>query len=261
MARMRLLFVCPVLVGLLFGCVPKSKYLELEGDVLAQRNQLQREKYKVARLEKSQAQCSEELSALQAKYANLQDRTDELSQELERVKYELAEKESTIEQQARVIKKAFQNRKALEATMKAQIEAKEVKIEELEGKLKVTFVDKILFNTGSVAINQRGKEALLAVSKFLNKEKDQDIVIQGHTDNVPIGPGLRDRYATNWELSAARATAVARFLQDEGGVGPERLAACGYSYYRPVASNDTAEGRHQNRRIEIILTPTRQLQQ
>jgi len=68
---------------------------------------------------------------------------------------------------------------------------------------------------------------------------------------------LRDRFPTNWELSTARATAVVRFLQDDGGLNPERLTASGYSYYRPVASNDTEEGRSQNRRIEIILTPPR----
>ena len=141
--------------------------------------------------------------------------------------------------------------------MKEQIEAQEIKIEEIEGKLKVTFVDKILFNTGSVEINQRGKEVLLAIAGSLSENESQNILVEGHTDNVPIGMVLKDRFPTNWELSAARATAVVRFLQDNGGLEPERLSASGYSYYRPVASNDTEEERSQNRRIEIILIPPR----
>ncbi|MBC8392582.1 MAG: OmpA family protein [Deltaproteobacteria bacterium] len=75
-------------------------------------------------------------------------------------------------------------------------------------------------------------------------------------DNVQIGSKLAERYPTNWELSAGRATAVVRFLQEQTGLEPERLSACGCSYYQSVASNDTEEGRHENRRIEIILIPS-----
>jgi chemotaxis protein MotB len=80
-------------------------------------------------------------------------------------------------------------------------------------------------------------------------------VVEGHTDNKPLGPTLKERFPSNWELSTARAAAVVRFLQEEGLLQPERLSARGYSFYRPLATNDTEEGRHQNRRIEIILGP------
>ena len=79
--------------------------------------------------------------------------------------------------------------------------------------------------------------------------------MEGHTDNVPLGAALQARYPSNWELSTARATAVVRFLSEEAGLTPEMLAASGYGSYRPVAPNDTEEGRSQNRRIEIILVP------
>jgi chemotaxis protein MotB len=82
-------------------------------------------------------------------------------------------------------------------------------------------------------------------------------VVEGHTDDVPIGLVFIEKYPTNWELSAARAVGVVRFLQEKGWLEPKRLSAVGYSYYKPVASNDTAEGRRQNRRIEIILVPKR----
>ena len=82
--------------------------------------------------------------------------------------------------------------------------------------------------------------------------------MEGHTDNVPLSAALRKRFASNWELSTAIAATVARFFQQEGGIRPERLSARGYSFYRPVAPNKAKEGRHQNRRIEIILGPHNQ---
>ena len=115
------------------------------------------------------------------------------------------------------------------------------------------FIDRILFDSGSVEINRKGRQLLLAVAATLKNSRNQSIVIEGHTDNAPLGPKLRNRFPSNWELSAARACAVARFLQKNGGIEPGRMSVRGYSYYRPVASNKTAEGRRQNRRIEIVL--------
>jgi chemotaxis protein MotB len=89
----------------------------------------------------------------------------------------------------------------------------------------------------------------------LRGHNEQDIVVEGHTDDVPLSAALRKRFPSNWELSTARASAVVRFFQQEGGIQPKRLAARGYSYYRPVVPNDTEKGRQQNRRIEIILGP------
>jgi len=106
-----------------------------------------------------------------------------------------------------------------------------------------------------VVINERGKELLARIADSLRDNRNQKILVEGHTDNVGIGSELRQRYPTNWELSTARATAVVRFLQEVTGLEPERLSACGYSFYQPLATNDTEEDRRQNRRIEIILVP------
>jgi chemotaxis protein MotB len=214
---------------LLPACVSKTKYLE----------------------------ANKNLESLEAKYNDLESKNLQLSKDIEKCRQELEERESVIEKQKSVISELDETKQKIESSMKEQIEAQEVKIEEIEGKLKVTFVDKILFDTGSVEINPRGKEVLLTIAGSLKENENQNIVVEGHTDNVPIGMVLRDRFPTNWELSTARATAVVRFLQDNGGLNPERLTACGYSYYRPVASNDTEEGRSQNRRIEIVLIPPR----
>jgi chemotaxis protein MotB len=141
-------------------------------------------------------------------------------------------------------------------SLKQEIEAKEIKITELEGKLTVNLMDKVLFDSGRAEIKRAGREVLDKIAKnLLNKYPDRAILVEGHTDNVPIGGELRVKFPTNWELSTARATAAVRYLQDHGGVVAERLSAIGYSEYRPIASNDTEEGKAKNRRIEIILLP------
>jgi chemotaxis protein MotB len=104
-------------------------------------------------------------------------------------------------------------------------------------------------------IKPKGQEVLLKLADTFKDNEDQNIVVEGHTDDVQIGSALLDRFPTNWELSTARATAVVRFLQEKGNIAPQRLTASGFSFYQPVASNETPEGRKQNRRIEIILVP------
>jgi chemotaxis protein MotB len=106
-------------------------------------------------------------------------------------------------------------------------------------------------------IKTKGQEVLLKLADSFRDNEDQNIAVEGHTDEVQIGAALIDRFPTNWELSTARATAVVRFLQEKGNIAPERLTASGFSFYRAVATNDTPEGREQNRRIEIILVPVR----
>jgi chemotaxis protein MotB len=162
-----------------------------------------------------------------------------------------------VQQKEGEISELEKTRREIESSLKDQIAQKDIKLEEIEGKLKVTFVDKILFDSGSVVIKPKGQEVLLKLADSFRDNKNQNIAVEGHTDEVQIGPALLDRFPTNWELSTARATAVVRFLQEKGNIEPERLTASGFSFYRPVATNDTPEGREQNRRIEIILVPVR----
>ena len=141
-------------------------------------------------------------------------------------------------------------------SLKQEIEEKSVKITELEGKLTVNLMDKVLFDSGKAVIKKEGREVLNKIAtNLLNKYPDRAILVEGHTDNVPIGGELKSKFPSNWELSTARATAAVKYLQDYGGVTPERLSAIGYSEYHPIASNDTVEGKARNRRIEIILLP------
>ncbi len=149
--------------------------------------------------------------------------------------------------------KLRQSYEDLAANLKSEISAGEVKLTQLKGKLTVQLVDKILFDSGSDEIKPQGRKVLARIGKLLNEVPDRDMRIEGHTDNVPISDELRSRFASNWELSTARATAVARYLQEAARVDPMRLIAAGYGEYRPVASNDRTDTRALNRRIEIVL--------
>jgi chemotaxis protein MotB len=139
--------------------------------------------------------------------------------------------------------------------LKTEIKQGEIEIIRLRNRLSVSMVESILFDSGSAEIKPAGTRVLDRVAAILKRVPDKDIRVEGHTDNVPIGPRIRERFPTNWELSTARATNVVRYLQDKGGIEPSRLVAAGYSMYRAVATNETPEGKAKNRRIEIVLTP------
>ncbi|MBS1547697.1 MAG: OmpA family protein [Bacteroidetes bacterium] len=112
--------------------------------------------------------------------------------------------------------------------------------------------DKMLFKSGSSELSTRARDVLGKVATVLNSKPDQEVLVEGHTDNVPIS---RDCIKDNWDLSASRAIAITRVLQNDYHVDPSRITAAGRSQYVPKASNDTPEGRSQNRRIRIFILP------
>ena len=140
----------------------------------------------------------------------------------------------------------------LNKQLAAEIADKQVTIQQLNDRLVVTLVDQILFASGSAELHPKGRSVLDKAIPTLAAQNGKWIIIEGHTDNQPIGPTIRDRFPTNWDLSTARATSVVKYMQDKG-VPPVNLAATGYSQYQPVKPNTTAAGRQANRRIEIIL--------
>ena len=122
-----------------------------------------------------------------------------------------------------------------------------------DGKVYVSLSEQLLFKSGSTKVDPKGEEALKNLATVLQEQKDVNVVVEGHTDNVPIRTGTAGM-TDNWDLSALRATEIARLLTT-AGVSPERVTASGRSQYLPVAPNDSPANKAMNRRTEIILTP------
>lgn len=149
----------------------------------------------------------------------------------------------------------YNTERQLNAQLETEINADQVEIKQLQDRLRVTVLDELLFPEGGWQVGARGKAVLYKMVPALRDvAADHRIEVEGYTDNVSIGKHLKHRFASNWELSTARATEVVKYLQQRG-VDPSRMTAAGHGEYEPVASNDTPEGRQQNRRTEIDLVP------
>ena len=181
----------------------------------------------------------------------LRGKTAALEMENASLKESVANLKKTKEEEVKSVSKTYEN---LMQEMKGEIAQGQVAITELKGKLTVDVLDKILFASGEAEVKPEGLAVLQRVIDILKNVKDKAIRIEGHTDNVKIGGALARKYATNWELSAARAINVTRYLQKQG-IDPTLLASVAYGEYKPVADNSTSEGRAKNRRIAIILQP------
>jgi len=145
------------------------------------------------------------------------------------------------------------NQKSLEEEMRRTLASKDITISELQGKLTVNILDRILFDSGEATLKPEGHEVLFKIAEVLAQYPARQVHVIGHTDNVPIRASARDRFPSNWELSTARATAAVRFLVESANVDPRRLGAVGYGEFHPLADNATAEGRAKNRRIAVVV--------
>jgi len=263
LARYFLIATC-LIAFLIPACVPLPQYsimkndLEKAGSENERRIQeldssLKQAEEKVRALEAANDKLVKDASVLEAQNRYLKKINQHLAENNKAIQVELGKKRSVIQLQEKVIRLLDDTKKTIETSLKDQIEAQQIEVVEENDTLKVIFIDKILFDSGSAEINMRGKDLLQAMAGSLRGDKYQPIIVEGHTDNVPLSASLQKRFPSNWELSTARAAAVVRFFQVDAGINPDRLSARGYSFYRPVAPNDTEEGRRQNRRIEIIL--------
>lgn len=187
--------------------------------------------------------------------SSLRSRLADLEEMLSRLRRTSAELEAQIEEKEKTLGALQATQEELRGELEEEIAAGRIELERLRGELRVEMVDEILFDSGEATLSPEGEKVLLKVGTVLKKVDDKVVIVQGHTDNVPIKGRLSDRFPTNWELSAARAVNVARFLQERAGLDPTRLSAAGFSEHRPRADNRTTEGRQRNRRIEIVLAP------
>lgn len=145
--------------------------------------------------------------------------------------------------------------KSLEEEMRSQLESKDVTISKLQGRLTVNIVDRVMFDSGEAVLKPDGEVVMRKIAQILQEHPQLAIHVVGHTDNVPIRQTAQSRFASNWELSTARALAAVHFLTEHAGVDSHRVGAVGYGEFRPVADNSTPEGRAKNRRIAITILP------
>jgi len=190
----------------------------------------------------AQKELTDKVEKLEAENAELTSAKVDLSKQVEAKSGELAQLKGTYDK--------------LEERMKDEIAKGDISLSQDGGRLRVGLVDKILFDSGEAAVSKRGEEVLARVGAVLATIDDKQIQVSGHTDKTPISGKLISQFPSNWELSAARATNVVRFLSEKANVPPQRLVASAYADYHPIASNKTAAGRARNRRIEILLTPS-----
>jgi len=171
---------------------------------------------------------------------NLQYELDKRSSQIEELQQLIAAKEAKMQQLKNTISNALHN-----------FEGKGLTVVHKNGKIYVPMENKLLFNSGSWAVGSEGKNAVQQLAGVLSKNTDINVLIEGHTDNVPYnGATLID----NWDLSVKRATAIVRILENNG-VNPMQITAAGRSKYLPIENNETKTGKAKNRRIEIILAP------
>ena len=175
---------------------------------------------------------------------------------LEKLEKDLAVRSQRIDELESVIAAKDAKMNALKNAVSnalTNFEGKGLTVEQRGGKVYVSMENKLLFESGSWAVNSEGKKAVQQLGSVLAQNPDIAVLIEGHTDNVPYGGSgqLKD----NWDLSTKRATSIVHILRDNANIDPQNLTAAGKGEFAPVASNDSEAGKAKNRRIEVILTP------
>lgn len=215
--------------------------------------------------EENQALTKEQIE-LQKKYSNLftdsytqahlyNERLKVKEEELAKKERLLLEREAAIRDLEREIARQDSIARRMDELLRKALlgfNSDELTVEIKNGKVYVSMSDKLLFKSGSAEVENKGKEAIAILAKVLVNNPDFDILVEGHTDNVPI---KTDKYRDNWDLSVGRATTIVRILTGEHKMEPTRLTASGKGEFAPRASNDDAKGRASNRRTEIVLSP------
>jgi chemotaxis protein MotB len=217
-------------------------------------------------LQGNQRETKELFSNLQLSQEELRKQSDSLRQarevlaqkqeNLRQMRAELDDRARRVEELESILNRKDSMVNALKSKVQSALlgfENNGLTIEQKHGKVYVSLDESLLFASGSYTVDSKGKEVLKKLGNVLENNRDVNILVEGHTDNVPYkGSGA---LSDNWDLSVRRATAVVKILLDKSNIDPARLTAAGKADFLPLASNETAEGRKKNRRTEIILTP------
>ncbi|HSZ35308.1 MAG TPA: OmpA family protein [Puia sp.] len=242
-------------IMLLGGCVSNGKYKASQQSLESVRADSARLANKVSSLESSVATLKTQIDSLNAQVSALSFKAGQYSTESANKSSQLAAQQ---EQLIRLQALMDQQKKAIEDIRKKMADAlvgftsNELTVSVKNGKVYVSLQESLLFPSGSATVNSKGIQALGKLAEVLNVNTDINVDIEGHTDSIPIRSNM---YPDNWALSTARAVSIVRVLIKNYKVDPVRLVASGKSQYDPVETNSTPEGRTQNRRTDIILSP------
>lgn len=232
--------------------VREIKISEQVAEIASQNKQISDDNIKIKQLEQQYNELTNKnLSQSEQFNLALNQKSDELIAK-EKI---LADREKALGDLQKVIARQDSITKRLNSILRDALlgfKSDELSVEIKNGKVYVSMSDKLLFKSGSAAVESKGLEAIKVLADVLNKNIDIDILVEGHTDNIPIKTA---QYRDNWDLSVVRATSIVRILTDDYKIPPTRITASGKGEFLPRANNDTAEGRASNRRTEIILSP------
>jgi chemotaxis protein MotB len=191
-------------------------------------------------------------TSLLNKNASVQNDLNKLSSDSKMTIAEQAARLKTLQDMIQAQKDVMNNLKNSIANALMNYKTDELSVYTKDGNVYVSLQEKLLFKSGSDVVDPKGKEALKTLAQVLNNTKDITVLIEGHTDNVPI---KTNQFKDNWDLSTARATSIVRILTKDNSFDPNRITASGKSEFHPVKPNDSVEGRASNRRTEVILSP------
>lgn len=267
---MKKLVITLCVVGFLgSSCVSKKKYAELAerqkqtedllNSATVRLNMCEDEKskllYKSESLKNQVDLLKENNQQLLNNMGNLTTLTKKGAENLEKSLESLREKDLTIKNLRDAVTRRDSVNLALVQSLKGvlgNLDDQDVDIKVEKGVVFINISDKMLFSSGSYTISKNAKSVLEKVAKVIINKPDFEFMVEGHTDDVRI---KKDCIRDNWDLSVMRATEIVRVLQNDFGIAPERMTAAGRSYYVPLATNTTAEGRAQNRRTRIVVLP------
>jgi chemotaxis protein MotB len=247
--RMRTTIIMLLAVSLAAtGCVGKRKYVTATGTV--------------DRLRTDSAALANEGQALRTQLYGLQDNAQMTADELAQRKAELLAKDAELKTKAQRMDELDRRLRAQSDAMSSlrkkvsdalvNFKAEELTVSQKDGKVYVSLSEQLLFASGSAKVDPKGLEALSKLAEVLRANTDIQIMVEGHTDTIPI---RTSRFTDNWELSTARATSIVRALTTTYRVPPHSIQAAGRGEHQPIATNSTTDGRARNRRTEIILVP------
>ncbi len=226
---------------------------------LAQEKQLSADRQQ--RIDSLSQQIEEQRRALNKQISDLKDKNNDLTNELATRQSLLSKsKQDLLSQQVKLEhlqalmdkqKKAIEEIRQKMTNALVGFKSNELTVSIKNGKVYVSLQENLLFPSGSAVVNPKGKDALGKLAEVLNQNADITVDIEGHTDSIPI----RGKYQDNWDPSLARSASIVRILTTDYRVDPTRIIASGHSQFDPVQPNSTPEGRAQNRRTDIILSP------